>query len=110
VAAIAILMVFALPGLALLVFLILMEKDRKKPWVKAWAAKQQELHGGIWDDYFANPARAQRFGLLCGALWIAAIAGFVMLTILFGIQFSWLALVAALVIQLVIMASLAKAN
>jgi hypothetical protein len=87
-----------------------MEKDRKKPWVKAWTAKQQELHGNVWEDYFANPARAQRFGLLCGALWIAAIAVFVVLTVSFGIQLSWLVLVAALVLQLVIMALLVKAS
>lgn len=104
VGAIAIFMVFVLPGIALGIFLTLTEKDRSKPWV----LKQREEHMEYANQQFGSPANAQRFGLICGALWIAAIALFVLCTILFGIKFSWLAIVAALVIQMIIMAAFAK--
>jgi hypothetical protein len=102
--AIATLIPFALPGVALGVFLILTEKDRRKPWVIEQAKKYTEQE----TEYFANPAQAARFGILSGAIWIAAIAGFTVPTMTLGIQFSWLAIVAALVIQMIILAEAQK--
>lgn len=104
--AIAVLMVFSLPGIALGIFLILTEKDRSKPWV----IKQREEYMKYANEQFDSPAKAQKFGLICGALWIAAMAGFVLLTMLVGIKFSWLAIVAALVVQMIIMAMLTKSK
>jgi predicted histidine transporter YuiF (NhaC family) len=98
--AIGTLIPFALPGAALGVFLILTEKDRRKPWVMEQAKKYTEQAA----EYFANPAQAARFGMTSAAVWIAAIAGFIVLTMTVGIQFSWLAVVAAIVIQLLILA------
>jgi hypothetical protein len=110
----AILMVFVLPGIALGAFLILTEKNRSKPWVieqrEAWAIRQREEYQHILGAAFDNPAKAQSFGLICGALWVAAIAAFIALTMFAGIQFSWLVIVAALVIQMLVMASLIKAR
>jgi hypothetical protein len=105
-AATSVLMVFALPGIALCAFLVLTEKKRSKPWV----IKQREDYQNSLSNPFDNPAAAERFGLISGALWIAAIAAFVALTMLVGIQFSWLTIAAALVIQLIVMASLTKAK
>ena len=100
VGAIAVLMIFSLPGIALGIFLILTEKNRSKSWV----IRQREEQMKYADEQFGSPANAQRFGLICGALWIAAIAVFVLLTILVGIKFSWIAIVTALVIQMIVMA------
>ncbi|MDR1083079.1 MAG: permease prefix domain 1-containing protein [Coriobacteriales bacterium] len=105
-AATAVLMVFALPGVALGAFLVLTEKNRSKPWV----IKLREEHRNSQSELFGSPANAQRFGLICGALWIAAIASFIALTMFLGIQFSWLAIAAALVLQMIIMATLVKAK
>lgn len=104
--AISVAMMFTLPGIALGIFLILTEKDHSKPWV----IKQREEHMKYANEQFDNPAQAQKFGLICGALWIAAIAGFVLLTMLVGIKFSWLAIVAALVIQMIVMAAFTKSK
>jgi MFS family permease len=103
-AAIAILIAFILPGIALGVFLTLTEKDRSKPWV----IKRREEHMKYANEEFGSPAAAQKFGLICGALWIAAIACFILLTITIGIKFSWLAIVVALVTQMLVMAGFTK--
>ncbi|MDR1136346.1 MAG: permease prefix domain 1-containing protein [Clostridiales Family XIII bacterium] len=104
--AIASLIPFFLPGMSLGVFLILTEKDRSKPWVAELRreAVKSAMHP------FGSPGREERFGLICGALWIAGIAGFVLLTITVGFKFSWLALVAALVVQLLVQSAFMKAD
>jgi hypothetical protein len=102
----SILLVFALPGIALGIFLVLTEKDRSKPWV----AKQREEHMKYGAEQFGNPATAQKFGLICGALWIAAIAGFILLTITAGIKFSWIAIVVALIAQMLVQAGFTKGS
>ncbi|NLM46689.1 MAG: hypothetical protein GX200_07805 [Firmicutes bacterium] len=104
--AIATLIPFVLPSLAFGAFLILTEKDRRKPWV----IKQHEERRKRSHERFGDPAQEKRFSLFSGALWIAAIAAFVLLTILFGLKFSWLAIVAALVGQLLIQAMFTKAK
>jgi hypothetical protein len=106
VGAIGVLMVFVLPGVALGAYLILTERDRTKP----WAVLRREEASRQANEIFANPAQAQRFGLFSGALWIAAIGTFIFLTISVGIEFSWLALVVALVAQLLLQASFTKSN
>ncbi|MDR2296054.1 MAG: permease prefix domain 1-containing protein [Clostridiales Family XIII bacterium] len=99
--AVASLIPFALPGAAFGAFLILTEEDRSKPWVRA----RREEYMKRERERFGNPAAEERFGLLSGALWIAALAAFVLLTILFGFKFSWLAPTLALVGQLLVLAS-----
>jgi hypothetical protein len=88
---------FVLPSAALFVFLVLTEKDRSKPWFvefrKQAAARETEI--------MKNPAQ---FGLVSGAIWIAAIAVFIILTVKTGLLYSWLAFAAAIVAQLLIQA------
>jgi hypothetical protein len=93
---IAALIPFVLPSAALFVFLILTEKDRRKPWVVALAKEcaKREM------EYFSNPIQPTRLGLVCGAIWTAAIALFAVLTINVGLLYSWLALAGAIVLQL----------
>ena len=103
-AAISVLIPFALPSAALLIFLALTEKDRSKPWVRAIredAARRE-------NERFADPAEAERFGLFSGALWIAGVTLFVLLTILWGFKFSWIAIPAALVGQMLFLAGFSK--
>ena len=97
---IATLIPFVLPAAALFVFLILTEKDRRKPWVVELAKEgaKREI------EYFSNPIQATRLGLVCGAIWITAIASFVVLTICVGILYSWLAFAGAIVLQLLVQA------
>jgi hypothetical protein len=51
-------------------------------------------------EYFSNPIQSTRLGLVCGAIWTAAIALFAVLTINVGLLYSWLALAGAIVLQL----------
>ncbi|MDR3294955.1 MAG: permease prefix domain 1-containing protein [Clostridiales Family XIII bacterium] len=102
--ALATLIPFFLPGLALGVFLALTEKDRSKPWVVEFRKKAVEREM----ERFAGPAQQERFGLICGALWIAAVAVFVLLVLLVGIKFSWLAFVAALIAQMLVLSAFTK--
>jgi hypothetical protein len=97
---------FALPGAAFGAFLILTEKDRSKPWV----IKLREEHMQRARERFGNPAREERFGLFSGALWIAAVAAFILLTLLFGFKFSWLAIVAALVGEMLLLGAFTKSD
>jgi VIT1/CCC1 family predicted Fe2+/Mn2+ transporter len=113
VEAVGVLLVFALPGIALCVFLGLTEQDRRKPWmVKLHEEYAKKYTSAEFMEQSANPfgsqSRAARFGVLSGALWVAAIAGFIFLTIAAGIKLSWLAIVAAIIIQLLIMAGMMK--
>lgn len=104
--AIATLIPFILPSSAFGAFLVLTEKDRSKPWV----IQQREEYMKHSRERFGNPAQEERFGLFSGALWIAAIAAFILLTILFGIKFSWLAIVAALIGQMLVLAMFTKSK
>lgn len=97
---IATLIPFVLPSVALGVFLVLTEQDRRKPWVRELAKEQMQREM----ERFASPAQVERFGLITGAVWIAAIAVFILLTIQVGILYSWLALVGALVLQMLVLA------
>jgi MFS family permease len=94
------LLVFTLPGIALGIFLVLTEKDRRKPWMKKLIEESERQAR----NPFGNPLAETRFGLISGALWIAAVAGFILLTLTVGIKFSWLSIAAALVVQMVVMA------
>jgi ABC-type glycerol-3-phosphate transport system permease component len=90
---------FAIPGLGLLIFLILTEKDTRKPWVRA----QYEREARAYRKIFNDPLAAARFGMVSGALWIFALGLFLLLGFLAGFQFSWLVFVFAVAIQLAIL-------
>jgi hypothetical protein len=95
---------FVLPGIGLLVFLILTEKDRLKPWAKEFHTKAVEREMAIWQD----PATAMRFGLFSGAIWIFAVGIFILLGFLVGFKFSWLVFVFTVAIQLLVQAFMSK--
>jgi hypothetical protein len=95
---------FVLPGIGLLVFLVLTEKDRLKPWAKEFHKKAVEREMALWQD----PATATRFGLLSGAIWIFAAGLFVLLGFLIGFKFSWLVFVFAVAFQLIIQVLMSK--
>jgi len=89
---------FILPGIGILVFLGLTEKDRLKPWAKNFQNKAIENQMAMWND----PAAAARFGMFSGAVWIFAAGLFILFGFLIGFKFSWLAFIFAVAFQLVI--------
>lgn len=87
---------FFIPGLALLIFLRLTEKDYLKPWARARYEKEARINREMWSD----PLVAARFGMVSGAIWIFAAGLFILLGFLIGFHLSWLIFVFAVAIQL----------
>ncbi|MDR1788403.1 MAG: permease prefix domain 1-containing protein [Treponema sp.] len=91
-ASLGVLISFALPAVALIAFLALTEKDRRKPWARR--AAEQEL------QVFSDPITAARFGMFSGAIWIGAAAVFIVAGFLAGFAYSWVAFLFAIAVQL----------
>ena len=96
---------FLLPGIGLLVFLCLTEKNRLKPWA---AEHYKKFHKA--SEFPENPANMIRFGLFSGAIWIFAIGLFIALGFTVGFKFSWLIFVFATAVQLLVQGILFKEN
>jgi hypothetical protein len=103
---VAVLIPFAIPALGLLIFLILTEKDTRKPWVRARYEKEARVNQELFND----PVTAARFGMASGALWIFAAGLFILLGFLAGFQFSWLVFVFAVAGQLAIQVLMIRAK
>jgi len=106
VGAISVLIPFVLPGIGILVFLGLTEKDRLKPWAKHFRDSAVKREMEIWND----PAIATRFGMFSGAIWIFAAGLFVLLGFLLSFKYSWLVFIFATAFQLLIMGNMSKAK
>jgi hypothetical protein len=106
VSLISMLIPFILPGIGIMVFLVLTEKDRLKPWAKDFHTKAVEREMAMWQD----PATATRFGMFSGAIWIFAIGLFILLGFLIGFKFSWLVFIFAVAFQLLMQGLMSKQN
>jgi hypothetical protein len=104
--AVATLVPFFIPGLALLIFLPLTEKDTRKPWARARYEKEAKASMEVWSD----PLAAARFGMISGAIWISAVGFFILLGLLLGFRFSWLIFVFATAVQLAAQSLMMKPN
>jgi hypothetical protein len=89
-----------IPGLVLLIFLCLTEKNRLKPWAIKTQTEEIKKSMELWN----NPSTALRFGLFSGALWTFTVGLFFALGFLIGFGFSWLVFVFATAGQLLIQA------
>jgi hypothetical protein len=85
-----------IPGMALLIFLQLTEKDYLKPWARARYEKGGRVSREVWSD----PVIAARLGMVSGAIWIFAAGLFILLGFIIGFQFSWLVFIFAVAVQL----------
>jgi len=99
-----ILIPFVLPGIGILVYLCLTEKDRLKPWAKDFRNKAVAQEMALWND----PAVAMRFGMFSGAIWIFAVGLFLLLGFIISFKFSWLVFIFAVAFQLVIQGVMSK--
>ena len=91
--------ILALGSLMGFIALGVTQTNRLKPWVK----DLNKLYA-IGDRFSEDPASAARFGLYTVVIWVVAIAVFIVLSITIGFTWSWLALVAALVIFFLVLA------
>jgi hypothetical protein len=101
---ISIIIPFVLPGIGILVFLVLTEKDRLKPWAKNLHNKAVEGEMAIWND----PVKAARFGMFSGAIWIFAAGIFFVLGFIIGFKFSWPVFIFATAFQLLVQGRMYK--
>ncbi|MCL1931446.1 MAG: permease prefix domain 1-containing protein [Treponema sp.] len=95
---------FVLPGIGILVYLCLTEKDRLKPWAKDFRDKTAAREMALWND----PVVATRFGMFSGAIWVFAIGLFFLLGFIISFKFSWLVFIFAVAFQLVIQGVMSK--
>ena len=85
--------ILALAGIMAMIALGLTQTNRLKPWVLA-----QNRQYEVEDRFSQDPVAAARFGIYTVIIWIAAIAVFIVLSITVGFVWSWLALVAGVLV------------
>lgn len=97
-AALGIKIALILPAICGLMFLLITETKRQKPWLKAMIDLETEKHMKFHSD-IVNPVKAAKFGAASGGLWLLAIAVFVTLGFVTGWQYAWLVFLFTLAIQ-----------
>ena len=91
--------ILALGSLMAFIALGVTQTNRAKPWVKDLNSLYE-----IGDRFSEDPAAAARFGMYTVVIWILAIAGFIVLSITVGFVWSWIALLAGLVVFFLVLA------
>lgn len=76
-------LLFIVPGIALLCFLVLTQKSRHKPWV----IEQYQQSSKVYSE---------KFGLMSGSIWLFAIALFVLLGLWIGWHPAWVVFLFAI--------------
>ncbi|MDR1837463.1 MAG: permease prefix domain 1-containing protein, partial [Treponema sp.] len=102
--AFSVLIPFVLPGIGMLAFLVLTEKDRLKPWAKDSRDKAVKREMEVWND----PVTASRFGMFSGAIWIFAFGLFMLLGFVISFKYSWLIFIFAVAFQLLVQGVMSK--
>ena len=94
-----------LPVACILTFLLATESNRQKPWLKTMVEHEVENSMKFHSD-IVDPAKAARFGVTSGGLWIFAAALFITLSLIIGWQYSWPVFLFALAIQVFMVATI----
>lgn len=81
------------------IWLGMSQTNRKKAWVRAVARDYQAQ-----DRFTQDPVAAARFGIYTAVIWITAFAVFALLSLTVGFAWSWLALLAGLVVFMLVLA------
>jgi MFS family permease len=98
-AALGIKTAFILPAVCALIFLVITEPKRYKPWFKIMLEREIENSMKFHQD-MVDPVKSAKFGVLSGGLWVLAIAVFITLGVIFGWTYSWLIFLFALAVQI----------
>lgn len=92
ISALGVLIPFLIPSAGLLVFLILTEKSRHKPWV----IEQNKRYAEAYAEKFTGK-EGEKFGIASAILWTLSFALFITFGIIFGFQYSWLVFLFSIV-------------
>lgn len=92
------LITFVVPGVCVLAFLMLTEKERRKPWV----LEEERIWTEYYEQKYGEPRRMEQRGLLSGALWIVTVAVFLILGLTIGFKYAWIVFLFALAGELLI--------
>jgi len=87
--------VFVTPAICALIFLLITEPKRQKPWLKAMM--EREIESSI--QFMVNPAKAARFGVLSGGVLFLAVTVFITLHFALGIPYAWLVFLLMFAVQ-----------
>jgi len=90
--------VFVIPAICALIFLLITEPKRQKPWLKAIMERDIEYSIQFRKD-MVDPAKAARFGVLTGGLFLLTAAVFITLQFAFNIPYAWLVFLFYIAIQ-----------
>jgi hypothetical protein len=99
VAILIVAIVLTLAGILGLTWSGVTQTNRAKPW-----ALEMGRQAVVEDRFSRDPAAAARFGIYTVVIWIAGIAVFVALSLTVGFAWSWLAIVAAVLVFFVVLA------
>ena len=91
--------VLGLAGILGLVWCGVTQTNRTKPWALALG---REAMGE--DRFSSDPAAAARFGIYTVVVWVAGLAVFIVLSFTVGFAWSWLAIVATIVVFFLLLA------
>lgn len=94
----AILLLLIVPGLAMLIYLILTQEKRFKPWVLEQNRKYAEQYADAFEG-----RNGERFGLMSGFIWILAIAVFVLLGFTIGWHPAWVVFLFAMAAEMLLL-------
>ncbi|MDR1954516.1 MAG: permease prefix domain 1-containing protein [Candidatus Methanoplasma sp.] len=85
------------------IYLLSTSDDRKKPWAKDHNGIMFEMAMGSDPDLECiDPAKAARFGMMSGGLWLFTIAAFIVLGLTVGWHPSWVIFLFAILVQIIL--------
>jgi hypothetical protein len=82
-----------------LIFLVLTESDRHKPWKKALVEREAE-DSLKYQMNIVDPAKAARFGVATVGMWITAVGLFLVIGIFESFAYAWLVFLFTLALQM----------
>jgi hypothetical protein len=82
-------MAMILPAICALIFLVLTESDRHKPWMKALIEREAE-DSLKYQMNIVDPAKAARFGVATVGIWVLAVGLFFVIGFANGFAYAWL--------------------
>lgn len=100
-------LIFILPAICTLIYLLITQEKRYKPWLQNIV--DSEIEESInFNNNMVDPRKAAIFGIMSGALWLFVIAIFITFGFFVSWKTSWIILLFALPVQVLMITSIFK--